>query len=252
MLTQLIEEMSPARKIDFEYLLDAMRQDFHMIEYNDDDVHEIYEEDALDGYIWHCGMSKFCVDYDTFVLKKGFNGTFVETDEYGGMLNPEDFYYNFWDINYGDLEYEVYKKAKEEGVERFFAEMVSLGDGIYAQEKSWRSIYDCEFTNHMPEGFKDWDWLCKVNNHDINQILADCKKHGINPFPHIRDDALPYLYYYLSYDELGILTEFLRHYDINDIHTNNVGFFISEDGGVSIKLFDYSGYRSSTKEILKD
>lgn len=230
----------------------ALSYDYHVY---DEEEGVIYEDFNLDSFEWNSGITKVTVIFDDFVLKKGFCGTVSDSDE-NGWLEEKDFIYKNWDINYGTLEYQVYLRSCEHGVERFFAEMEPLGDAVYAQEKC-RIIADSISTYEditpdieMYAVPKDEHWSLE----DYDNMIADLGKHNIWDIEdHLRMSAIYWFYFNYSYDELRALVQFLHDYDINDIHVGNIGlFWDNEQEKYVLKMFDFSGYGSNTSEILAE
>lgn len=229
---------------DFINARDALANDFHVY---DEEEGCIYEDTALDGFEWYSGITKVVIILDGFVMKKGFHGTVIDSDE-NGFLEPEDFIYNAWDTNYGTLEYQVYNKAVERGVGKFFAAMEALGDEVYAQEKC-EEILDDILTSEDREarGFPYFSM------EEIDEIISDLAAHDIwDVEEYMTSTVIPFFYFEYSYEDFAALVEFLQNYDITDIHAGNVGYFYDEEGRYVLKLFDYSGFASTTSEIIHD
>ena len=236
-LVQAVEEDE-----DFINARDALSTDFHVY---DDEEGCIYEDTSLDGFDWYSGVTKVVIILNDFVLKKGFHGTVMDADE-DGFLEPEDFVYTAWDINYGTLEYRVYAKACDWKVERFFAAMEPLGDEVYAQEK-------CDYI--LEDAIEDEDiWELPIFSlTDVEDIIKDLGDHDIWDIDeYMTTGVIPYIYFEYSYEDIAALVEFLQNYDITDIHAGNVGFFKDNEGNYKLKLFDYSGFASTTAEIIHD
>lgn len=236
-------------------LIKAMKCDLHTY---DDETGTLYEEIIFDDYNWEAGVSKVCVFFSDFVLKKGFNGSIIDSNyDTGELLEPEDFIYNTWDINYGDLEYTIYKKAEREGVNNFFAELISLGDGIYAQEKCQyilgniigTTVDDLDFYidySTASENIKSINKIKEIlNNSEIDEII------GIDPTLYLFPSVAPVLLQFYTCEQLIKLFVFLVKYDINDLHLMNLGFFRNKESEkFELKLFDYSGFESETSELV--
>lgn len=247
-LTKLLKYKEEIEDADFIGARDALSGDFHTY---DEEEGVMYEDYRLDGYTWRTGITKVVVILNDFVMKKGFHGLVKDSDE-NGFLEPEDFIYVAWDINYGTLEYQVYVRAVARGVSQFFADMEALGDEVYAQEKCAYTIEDVMYDNTPLD--KD-DWVIThsaMSNDEFEGIMEDLGKHDIWDLDsHIRGAVIPWFYFNYSYEELRKLADFLNEYDINDIHTANAGFFWNkEKNKYEIKMFDYSGFASDTSEII--
>lgn len=250
MLRDLLKKYEESQ--EFINAVEALSYDYHV--YNEDEG-VFYEEFNLDDFEWSSGITKVTVIFDEFVLKKGFKGTVQDSDE-NGWLEEKDFIYKDWDINYGTQEYQIYLRAVDRGVERFFAEMEPLGSEVYAQEKCdiiADSIRVCE--DITPE-IKD----CAIagDEHwsleDYDNLIADLGKHDIWDIEdHLRSGAIYWFYFNYSYDELRKIVQFLHDYDINDIHLGNIGlFWDKEQEKYVLKMFDFSGFCSNTSEILAE
>lgn len=213
----------------------TLERDFHTY---DEDPETIYEDVDLDEYEWHSGVSKVCIIYDDVVLKKSFSGYVDDYDcEKGEYKEEPDF--TEWDIDYAELEYQVYLHSRLENVSMFFAEMISLENGVYAQEK-------CDIILEADLQKSKKDRISKSYSEDT--ISSFCINNNLNKLPYrIRPQVLPYFISEYTPEELKKLEDFMEKYDINDIHTANVGWFNGR-----LKIFDYCGYGSSTSKKIKE
>ena len=172
------------------------------------DDNKDYLED--NGLALHCGETKACVlssKLPNWVIKVGF----VETDE------SED---------YCAIEAGNYKSAIEEGLEKFFAAIYELGKWVlpeayglkrkitfFIQEKAEP---DEELTSVTCEEYMDCDEDCLEDLDRVESVfggLKNCK-------------------------ELNRLFEFIKKWNINDLHTGNFGYTNCGD----VKIIDFSGY----------
>lgn len=220
---------------EFLNALHILSYDFHT--YSDEEG-VVYEEDMLRPFYWSSGVSKVCIILNEIVLKKAFAGTVTEIDWVTGesLDDPE---FDEYEQDMCELEYQVYQKAIEADVAEFFAELVQLDDGIYAQpkcdltfDKYLESKDDCE-TVYLFFGEDECDLM--KQNFDLQ--LLHCK---------LNSTIMSYLYAEYPLKKLQALQDFLRRYDINDLHYGNMGFFNGK-----LKFFDYCGYCSSTIDQIR-
>ncbi len=218
--------MSGATKV---YILFA---DFHYVSCEEESP--IYESIMIDDYYWMSGATKVCILFDDFVLKTLICGEMEWNEETG----------TFEEIDCGDtyddfcrIEYQVYQRAVIEGVSQFFAETIYLGDSVYAQQRSEGDVCDIE---------------TEVEDEELtvaNFVNSTCKALGIEKLPTYFDSD-----YYLvkcffdHYSDLEMvqLYNFLKKYDINDLHDGNVGVYNGKP-----MIYDFSGYLSCTSERIK-
>lgn len=131
--------------------------------------------------------------------------------------------------NYCDVEAKVYQKALSYGVADFFAETANIpGTHIYVQER-----YSMAFDRYFDE--EEWT----LSKSEISDIRKSCRFR-------FSDRAISWLANHYSSSELMKLGTFLEIYDINDLHDGNFAFF--PDG--KLKIIDYSGYCSSTSNLV--
>lgn len=220
------------------------KQDFHI--YNDGDTDEeniICEYYMLDDFDWYHGSTKICIKInDSLVIKTGITGSEIDFDWNTGE-ELEDYVYEDFPCDYCKLEYTLYKKAIEEGVGQFFAEIIPVGTFSYAQEYCLpiEHFFNSEDGAAYLKRFREFK-----NVVDLNLVF---KENGLTFLFNTIDSRLSLLLFE-QYDmkDLIALQSFLKKYDINDLYANNLG--ISKLNG-QIKIFDFSGYCSTTSEILK-
>lgn len=246
MLRELIESVEDSH--EFITAREALASDIFVYE---EDEEVIYNDSVLQDFYWRSGITKVAIIMDSFILKKGFYGYVKDTDEHG-FLEPEDFIYTKWDVNYGTLEYQVYTMACKQGVSKYFAEMEALGDEVYAQEKCNYILEEVIKSEELLEKFH----LPARNSFDVEDIMDDLGNHDIWDIDdHFRDEVIPYIYFTFTYDEIRELNTFLKEYSIDDIHIGNIGFFWnSKTNKYDFKMFDYSGYldASSTSSYIRE
>lgn len=190
---------------------DLTSEDFQLI--MDDNYGEIDFEYAS-------GASKgvFIVQDDE-VIKMPFSKEEVENWEDEG---DEEYVRADMEVNYCDLEYENYLRAKEEGLEKYFAAIRPI-----------RSIKDVQL---YAQEFCECDDFYESSNESNNLALAVFER-SISDVSLPRDWAGEFVETY-GEKELERLYNFIAEYEINDLHNGNVGRKM--DG--TLCLIDYSGY----------
>lgn len=204
-------------------------------------------------FTWGSGVSKVAIvcnsfDGNDYALKTAYVGAVYTEDE------DED--WKFTEYKHADecrVEYLVYRAAVAAGLGHFFAEMIKIDTGIYMQEKYDTSIGRLE----------DEDMKFYISETLLTSDLCECYRSGWilwerdaiedlvervgldSLFSHLRGNCSSFMMFYDRYSilELRCLQTFLDEYDINDLHSSNIGVF---DGDV--KFIDYCGYESSTSE----
>lgn len=225
--------------------------DFHIYAHTD----ELYESKILDDsdFNWHEGASKVVICLDGYVLKKSYCGSChnkCEDDEEDEDCEDDIIYDEEPFPDYARTEYLVYEAAKDYGIQHLFAKTIQVNDVVYAQERVDftadeyenddidEDIFDDsyfdgeEFPPYIPGGYARLTKLCQDNK------LGDFKGR-------VRPAALSYLLGALSPEELRSLSKFLKDYDINDIHTANIGWIDGE-----LKIFDFCGFKSNTGKLI--
>lgn len=245
----------------FQDVVRCLSQDFHNYEGEEDCV---FEEDVLEDFCynnstetmeftWGSGVSKVAIvcssfDGNDYALKTAYVGS--------AYTSGEDEDWQFSEYRYTDecrVEYLVYRAAVAAGLGHFFAEMIKINTGIYMQEKYDTSIgrlEDEDMKLHISETLLTSD-LCERYRSDWivweREAVEDLvERVGLDSlFSHLRDNCSSFMMFYNRYGivELRRLQTFLDEYDINDLHSSNIGVF-----GSDVKFIDYCGYESSTSE----
>lgn len=227
-------------------LLEGTNYNFYEEIYNQDDydclMEKAYRENDLD-LDYASGATKACIVFPTFVLKSTFTGRALwESD--ADRLDDE---YSDWDSSYHEdedivfqeekdpvdycwIEEEIYKKAKEAGLEDFFNETVRVGNtNVYAQVK-----FDCSFFSKDYVAKKRW-----------NVEMVDRVKKTFGFDNRIPFDFIAYISENYNKAMIKRFADFLNAHKINDLHGGNMGWF-----GDKIRLIDYSGFCSGTESTL--
>lgn len=219
-------------------LINDLSKDYWL--YSEDET-VIYDDTGIDNYDYHYGASKIVIpiDEENCVLKRAFAGVVVGCDEDG---EPADPVYIPNETDDCEIEYKIYLKSIEEGVEKFFAKTEKMDFGIYKQEKYIENVDDFIYNNiYEIENIKYDENFLKGNAFNIAQGLSLTKMRR-----RMDSDVFKLFIQNYSLNELHCLQSFLERYDINDISAYNVGIF---DGG-KIKIFDFCGYNSSTSKKI--
>ena len=184
---------------------------------------------------WDSGESKVVIIMDDYVLKTSFTGTVIYEDEDAVELND-----NFED--YCKIEYEIFLKAIDAGIDDVFCWVQPCNDKVYAQERVDFTIFDYEEGEAEYDDDYFEDGFPPYYAESYHALTDRCRALGVpNIRRYVRDDALPYVLASFSQEMLQRLTLFFEENDINDLHTNNIGYV---DG--KLKFFDYSGYCNET------
>ena len=150
---------------------------------------------------------------------RAFGGAIIEDDEDG----------IYWD--YCRLESYYYEKAVAAGVEKCFAKTEFIGEvhghPIYCQEKC--SMFGSEF--HSTEKQKEYEKRTEEDYRSMKQICDENNFHRID-----RDWTLDFLIYW-GEQMFAKFAEFVKSYDIWDLHNGNIGY---KNGAPC--LVDYSSY----------
>lgn len=199
----------------------------------------IYDECPFDDFEWYTGASKVCIVRGNYAFKTSFSGYAFDYD-----MDSSDWYdetrFEKWDIDYCAMEYELYQRACVAGLGKFFCKMFKLNDKVYAQER-------CEEVFDYFISFVDEEDLYPHDNSSYNDFTSILDCAGLyNLRVKIGVDAMRYLVYQASLDELCKLQDFFCSYDVNDLHKGNFGWFNGK-----LKFFDFCGYNSNTNEKLK-
>ena len=193
---------------------------------------------------YHTGATKVVFELGNLVFKVAFVGdvNFLGEEAYE-ELEEEDkdrYEWNGWkwqsfrlydrkkDPDYCDVEARVYQRAVEWGVEDFFAETAHIPNtNVYVQKRYEMPIDECDY-------------------HTLTQLSWNDGAEIINAY-HLNGRNIPVVvanYWFENYSsaQLEKLSDFLKVFDINDLHSGNIAVF--PDG--SVKIIDYSGFNSNT------
>ena len=228
----------------FDEAVAVLEKDFHSYE---EGCGEVYEEDELADFAWSAGVTKICIILDYCVLKTGYSGYAYDYDEDTDEYLDEP---RFVDLeqNTAEVEYKVYERACEEGIDKFFVETIELGNGVFMQERVddilFEAMTDSELRAHYEKSFVLPD---KEGQRKFNEGAQEYfEKNGMRKFcQYFSYDVAYFLTLNLTMEELHALYDFVDNYDINDIHSSNVGFVNGK-----IKIFDYCGCGSDTASLL--
>ena len=208
------------------------------------------------GYHPVCGMTKVCFVFDEFVIKTSFNYKvtypFIDGVVTKKVVELEDAC---------ETEFLAYRKAVEEGLSDFFFETDYLGCGIYVQERCEESLQDARvFRDDSDSDTKEYSEYERERAIDalVESIPEEEAEVEVDEYTTV-GDSVRYIDSYLkedcvtnflqTYDSDSMvkLARFLFNYDITDIHDANVGF----DSAGRLRIFDFSGFCSSTRELVK-
>lgn len=213
--------------------VDVLSGDFYI---SDGDIHNIKELDDLTAKAWtdyrkdiDClnGVSKIVLVFKDIALKTTVSGEIFWDDEIGGYDEDNPIYI---ETDYCKIEAEIYQEAVARGIEEFFAEVREVERGVYAQERCRQTL--SETIDNFAEKYAGYECEEWIRNRFSSRVPVE---------------ALQYWLCTKSIFKIDKLMNFLFEYDINDLHRGNIGWF-----GDEIKLFDYSGYRSTTSKILEE
>ena len=217
-------------------------------------VEELQFEEA--GYHPICGMTKVCFVFDEFVIKTSFDYKVTYPSIDGGVIKKV--------IDLEDAcetEYLAYRKAVEEGLGDFFFETDYLGCGIYVQERCEESLQDARYSrdefDSVTKEYSEYERECAIDAL-VDSIPEEEAEMDVDEYTTV-GDSVRYIDSYLKEDcvtnflqtydsdRMVRLARFLFNYDITDIHDANVGF----DKVGKLRIFDFSGFCSSTRELVK-
>ena len=127
------------------------------------------------------------------------------------------------DINYCEREQFVYEQAKKRGIAEIFAESYFLmdfcGRPIYIMKKveaNEEKVSTDLYNRGISEGYEEEDFQSMESEEQVEELL----------------------YYYYDEDFLQEYFAFCDEYEINDVHTSNIGY----DENDKPVVIDYSGY----------
>ncbi len=203
-----------------------------------------------------CGMTKVCFVFDEFVIKTSFNYKvmypFIDGKVTKKVVELEDAC---------ETEYLAYRKAVEEGISDFFFETDYLGCGIYVQERCEESLQDArcfrDETDFVTKEYSEYERECAIDAlvESIPEEEADVDVDEYTTVgdsvryidSYLKEDCVTNFIQTYDSDSMVKLARFLFNYDITDIHDANVGF----DKVGRLRIFDFSGFCSSTRELVK-
>lgn len=195
----------------------------------DGDSNSLWDDQYISDFDYETGATKVCVSVKGMYLKTSYTHytyyNVEKEDEDAIEICP----YTDEDVDYAAVEAAVYQNAVKEGVEKFFAEIESLGNGVYAQRK----VRD-PFT--ISEEYPP--------SEEHTKVLDLIDRYSL--------DGIPQGFIFASLDtgstieELQLLANFIDKFDINDLHDGNMGWL---DGHPV--FFDYCGFGSSTSWRIK-
>ena len=208
------------------------------------------------GYHPVCGMTKVCFVFDEFVIKTSFDYKvmypFIDGVVTKKVVELEDAC---------ETEFLAYRKAVEAGLGDFFFETDYLGCGIYVQERCEESLQDARYfrddSDSTTKEYSEYERECAIDAL-VESIPEEEADEDIDEYTTV-GDSVRYIDSYLkedcvtnflqTYDSGSMvkLAKFLFNYDITDIHDANVGF----DKVGRLRIFDFSGFCSSTRELVK-
>lgn len=233
---------------DFADILAILtNNDFHVLKDGD----ELYESFLLDDYHWEEGASKVVVCLDNCVLKRSYSGSYTyEDDEETGeeiVYDEEEF------PDYAKTEWLVYQAAAQYGIQHLFAHTIQINDKVYAQERvdftadQYENSSCIEHEDYLDGVYFDGDSYPPYIPGGYRRLEELCKANKLGDFnARIRPSALNYILAAWSPEDLRQLSKFLKEYDINDIHTANIGWINGE-----LKIFDFCGFKTNTSKLVE-
>lgn len=209
------------------------------------------------GYHPVCGMTKVCFVFDEFVIKISFDYKVMYPLIGDGSVTKKVIELE----DACETEYLAYRKAVEAGLGDFFFETDYLGCGIYVQERCEESLQDARYfrddSDSVTKEYSEYERECAIDAL-VESIPEEEAEVDIDEYTTV-GDSVRYIDSYLkedcvtnflqTYDSGSMvkLAKFLFNYDITDIHDANVGF----DKVGRLRIFDFSGFCSSTRELVK-
>ena len=211
-------------KSDFDIAYEMLNKPIYALE-NDEEVANC--DDFYDaGLDYSCGAYKIAVIFDNYVLKKAYTGTAYMTDD--GSMRYED------DEPGDGCETEVllYRIAEKRGLEKFFAKSEDIGNGIVKQERAEELVKDRR----------------DLNDNQKSEVIAFVSQYGLcNLYSASNSKVLYWFMQEYSGEELFKLQHFVDEFDIDDLHSYNVGWCNGK-----LKLIDYSGTNTTTASSARE
>ena len=225
-------------KEKFKKVIEILSEPFYTY-FGDEGV--IYDEFPLEEIesSWCSGCTKVCVVEDNVVFKTSFRGYVYDFDD-----EKNDYYdepiIERWNTDYCKLEFDVYVEALTAGLGKFFAKTIQVSPYVYAQEKCEIDLCNLICSNEK----RDF----KKSSLEDKELEDYIKSKGLSSLSiSLGLTAMSFLIAQYDIDDLYELEKFIDDYDINDLHSSNMGFFNGK-----LKFFDFSGYNSDTFELLKN
>ena len=180
---------------------------------------------------YECGATKLVLWFTSlpnYVIKIPFSGHILgEYDERTSRWSDTYIPFNGasakGDWNYCEKEVSLYKKAKEKNVNMFFLETILVGEidnyPIYMQ-KMCETYYDKEHED--------------LSYDEVDYTITLCKDAGVTP---LKDNWVFDAIQYYGLLKVKEFLKFLHNNKINDLHSNNLGYY--KDQPI---IIDYAGY----------
>lgn len=206
-----------------------------------DEMGELYDTTIFNDYDVEYGATKITIILDDFVLKTSVEGYMINHYVNNEIVRSVKQDFDKDRSNAALVEYKLYLKAIDYGVDQFFAKVEQINDKVFKQEK----VDFC---------FDSFDEVIEEIREDNRKFLGLYSFYELCEQVELLDKLSDYfgpktaLYLFRLYDEESLvrLMNFLAKYDINDLHDGNVG--ITEEG--DFKIFDFSGFGSCTRRLI--
>lgn len=190
----------------------------------------VYLDNAL-GSAWASGLTKVVALCDSYVLKTPIMGSAWRDDD--GWETEID-----GDLDLCETEVEIYQLAKAAGLEHFFAETIHIEDRIYMQEKIDETFYDNDHYEWLDGVYKDMEY---------DEVRTFCYANDLSYlFNHSETCAIRAFLCLYELEELIKLNEFLKKFNIRDLHEFNIGWI-----GHDLKFIDFSGVDESVNNSIE-
>lgn len=185
------------------------------------------------------GASKIVLinyDWDSVLkipFKYKYNTSNGEYNKFKGAKNL----FGVPDWDYCAKEVELYEKAKMHKLDKYFAEieLISYIDGYPIYKQIRCSIAE---ERYCEEFELDKNWIEKqYTKEELDNVIDFCHKHLFTMFDNI---WLADFVEWYGFDELYKLLKFIEKEDIDDLHSENIGY--GPDGEPII--IDYSGWNN--------
>ena len=131
-----------------------------------------------------------------------------------------------------ETEVLLYRIAEKRGLERFFAKSEDIGNGIVKQERAEEFVKDR----------KD------LTDNQRSEVIDFVSQYGLCILYSVSNSKVLYwLMQEYSGEELSKLQKFVDEFDIDDLHSYNVGWCNGK-----LKLIDYSGTNTTTASSARE